>query len=582
VFCKLRGFLKAILPVAVLLSLGCRRAQLAQGYATPRYAVLRFENLSGDPSLDWVGRALNESLPDSLDGAMDGPVLPASALSRTSAALGARPAAAPGISGARSAAIAAGANRAITGYIDRSAGVIRIVATIRDLATGRTLRSTTASGSSPYETIQGLARQLSPRAKPPISKNPEALEAYSEALEMPAGEVLSHLQRATSLDPAFGEAWTALVNYETARGDRAAAEAVITEAGRNNLGALDRARLELQAANLEGDRGLIVDATKKIVSLTPGDAALARSLAEMETVAGRFKESAADWARIASEFPEDPLVWNSLGYARSYAGDYAGALDALQHYDRLRPSDANPQDSIGDLNYAFGKFKEAADHYANAYKRQPGFELSGDLFKAAMSKFRAGDKTGADALFAQYKAERAKASKDIADLLAADWLYRTGRRTEGAAGMRQVAAGTQLPQARADAFAQLTVWDLIAGDRVQAASDAMSIGNAGSPSLFLAKFTALPSAMPADWMTRAQTMVPGNAAALRPLAVGYALVLDKKREAALSVWEQIVKTSPATDFFAQAVYSQLKGERFGRYLLPEAGSLNPFLGIVEQ
>jgi hypothetical protein len=77
-------------------------------------------------------------------------------------------------------------------------------------------------------------------------------------------------------------------------------------------------------------------------------------------------------------------------------------------------------------------------------------------------------------------------------------------------------------------------------------------------------------------------MIPPNAAPLRQLAVGYALVLDKKREAALPVWEEIVKTHPATDFFAQAIYAQLKGEKFSRVLLPEPGNLNPFLGIVEQ
>ena len=36
----------------------------------PRYAVVRFENLSGDPSLDWTGRAAGgETLTVSLAGA---------------------------------------------------------------------------------------------------------------------------------------------------------------------------------------------------------------------------------------------------------------------------------------------------------------------------------------------------------------------------------------------------------------------------------------------------------------------------------------------------------------------------------
>ncbi|MDE3195794.1 MAG: hypothetical protein KGN84_05600, partial [Acidobacteriota bacterium] len=43
--------------------------------APPHYAFLGFENLSGDPGLDWTGKGSSEFLSRSLDHAMDGGVL---------------------------------------------------------------------------------------------------------------------------------------------------------------------------------------------------------------------------------------------------------------------------------------------------------------------------------------------------------------------------------------------------------------------------------------------------------------------------------------------------------------------------
>src|ERR1700722_17284338 len=92
----------------------------------PRYAVLRFENLSGDPSLDWTARAASEMLSISLAGVLDGPVLPSTALAKLTPALGPEPSAVPGISGQRQEALVAGATRLISGYVERASGQISI------------------------------------------------------------------------------------------------------------------------------------------------------------------------------------------------------------------------------------------------------------------------------------------------------------------------------------------------------------------------------------------------------------------------------------------------------------------------
>jgi tetratricopeptide (TPR) repeat protein len=433
--------------------------------------------------------------------------------------------------------------------------------------------------------LDQLSHQFSSRARPAPTSNPEALRVWATALESPPAARPDLLDQAVRLDPDFGPAWVALTSVNLARGDRAAAEEVMERAKPRKLDDISRADLELGAAELSGDRTARTAALRKVASLSPADTFLLRSLAEAETAAGQFAAAAADWKKLTVESPNDALALNSLGYARSYAGDYAGAMEALREYARLRPKDANPSDSIGDLNYSFRKFGDAAASYLEAQKKQPDFEQYGALYKAAWAKFRAGDKQGADSLFSRFRTERVKArpSDGIVELLAGDWLYRTGRESEAIAALRKLVSETQSTPLRIDANAQITIWDLLRGDRVQAAKDAAAIGPKPTGlSVFAARFAAQPSAPSSEWEARAQQMIPPSVTALRHLALGYALLLDGKREAALPVWEQIVRENPATDFFARAVYARLMGKTVERPLLPDPANLNQFSAVLDK
>jgi tetratricopeptide (TPR) repeat protein len=558
----------------------------------PRYAVLRFENLSGDPSLNWTGRAASEVLSVSLAGALDGPVMPAVALGRLQQSLGARPASAPGVSGERQEAVIAGATRLIYGYVERSRGLVRFTASIEDLATGKLQQTVSAVDSSPLAALRKLAHNLSPGSKPGPTSSEAALRIYALALESPAATGAGDLNEAIHLDPNFGAAWNVQVTLDVARGDRAAATDTIANAHKQKLDPLSLARLDLEAANMQPDPSVRIDALRKLSLLSPGDTTLLRNLAETETNAGRFETAAADWKKLTVTFPEDPSTWNSLGYTLSYKGDYPGAMAALQEYARIRPKDPNAYDSIGDLNYMFRKFGEAAANYMQANKIQPDFERYGDLYKAAWARFKTGDKPGADALFAQFRAAREKLSDQSIPLMAADWLFRTGRKPEAVAGLRMSLAGdapkaspaeaSQTNAWRTNGYALLTIWDLLGNDRAQAAKDSLAMGPGiiDAPML-VARFAALPSAPPAEWNARADRMIAPALAPLRPLALGYALMFDGHREAALPVWEMIVKDRPATDFFTRAIYAHLQGKPPERPLVPDPAAFNQFLAVLE-
>ncbi|MEP6715711.1 MAG: hypothetical protein ABJC09_09050 [Terriglobia bacterium] len=570
---RLHGPALFVLFPAGFLALSACRNTVTE--APPRYVVLRFENLSGDESLEWAGRAASEYLSRSLAGAFSGPVLNFAALSRLSATLGPRPANVPGISAERTEALVAGATRLITGYVERSGGSLRIAADEFDVKSGRSIRSLSASDATVLGTLSQLSRKFSPAAQPYLTSSAEALRLYVAGLEGPGDQAVSALELSLQADASFGPAWTLLVNANLARGNREAAKELIAKARRRKLDLLDQANLNFSDAVLRNDRSDRLTAMRQISNLSPGDTVLQRSVAQSDADAGDFEHAAEEWNKLAAVLPDNGSVWNQLGYARAFQGNYQSALAAVREYARLQPNDPNPLDSTGDIHYLFRKYSEAAASYLAANAKSPEFQLGGELYKAAWAKFNAGDKTGADAAFAQFKAVRLKAKAPGVWLFEADWLYRTGRKKEALA----IAAARPGPEAKS----QIAVWDLLAGDRSAAARAAAEAGQARSGPEFLVRFVTLPSASAEEWKKRAERMIPApEATQIRLLAVGYALLLDDKAQDAVPVWTKIVEGGAGTDFFSRAILARLNGGKEKLAILPQPNAVNEFAAVLDQ
>lgn len=583
-YCSRLGIL---LVIAALLT-ACSKKESGP---PPKYAFIGFENLSGDASLDWAARGAGEFLAGSLRDAMrsaggdKSPVLSSDAIARAGQPLGAHPANAPGTSAARDSAIVAGATRIVGGYLERVPGGVRITASEEDAVSHLTIRTLSATASSPFEALNLLARDFSAQAGPPPTRNAEAFRLYSSALGLPAADAVPLLAQAVQLDPDFGRAWVQLARTCVVLGDRSRAQDVIAQARAHKILGIDQAWLDFESAALGSDRSASLAAMSKVANLDPSDGVLARALADADTAAGRFADAANVWKRLTKDSPGDVNAWNQLGYTLSWSGDYAGALAAVAEYARLRPNDANPLDSRGDIQYWFGKYANAADSYVAANAKVPGFLDGGELYKGAWAEFLAGDKNAADALLTQFRDVREKAKDPAIDLFAASWFYRTGRAKDAVALLRKTPATDAPPISpivRAEMATQLAVWDLLAGDRASAAKDVAAAGTTGLTSNdLLIRFATLPSAPAAEWEARA-AHIPPQLAALRNPALGYALILDGKKQAAVPVWEEIVKQSPGTDFFARTILARLKGAPVDHAVVPDPVNPNPFAAIPDK
>ena len=323
-FSRRSGVYSPIILFAVLLA-GCTR-QPASAPAG-RLAVLRFENLSGDPALDWVGRALGEVVGTELSGARNPRVISSANIHAADRVLGGRPISAPGISAESSQALAAGATLLAYGEYTVRNGKLEVQLTIED---ARSLKATKLiSASVPAGDVLGagtaLARQISTPTLPYGTSNPAALESFMKALETSDATVREvGLGVAIAADPNFVPPYRLLAEAKAQRQDPAGAVAALDQALARGtaLSELERTRLELQSAEFAGNANARQTALSKLVKLDSGDAGAWGALAVALMNRHEYRQAQQAFQKAAELEPQDVTVLNTMGYAAAQAGDW--------------------------------------------------------------------------------------------------------------------------------------------------------------------------------------------------------------------------------------------------------------------
>ncbi len=446
-----RLFLVGLLVLAAGFFAGCRRRAPE---ALERLAVPPLENLSDDASLGWVGWALSEAVAAQTTGS-------------------------PRLHVIRSVnprdAAADGATAVLRGYYADAPGRLRIHVSREDLRTNRSTGVLSVDEPFPEGLLRAadaIARWASPDAHAFDTRSLDAWRAVAEGRMAREPEVAeAAFARSAAADPEFGGAYVAWARSLLLRGDRAGVQTVFSRAQphADRFAPVRRAELELLAATAAGDAPRRRKSLEAISRVTPADADVLRQLAREDYGARQFAASAAGFRRALALESADALSWNQLGYAEAFAGNLAGARDALEQYRKLAPESANPLDSLGEVHYYAGAFAEAEKFYLEASEKAPRFLGGAPLYKAARARLMTGDIAGADELFRRYT----KALNPQDALLAyrqAQWLYLSGRRDEGRAQMGKTAEAAPSPDVRSLAAVQMAVWGLDAGAAADAAA----------------------------------------------------------------------------------------------------------------
>jgi len=547
---------RLFLLLAALALSGCSRRPAPE---FQRVAILRFENLGSDSSADWMGRAFSEIVTSELAGAPGIYAIPSTRIHNFERAMGARPVSAPGVSAERELALVAGANRLGYGDYSVSGGKLLARLSIENPQTGK--MTTVVSASAPRNDViaaaSALARQLWTGAPAYRSSHAPALKSYVAALEgNDPAEVSRNLEQAIAANPDFAPAYRLLAQLKAQNRDAAGALAVISQALATDLRPLERARLQVAGAELQGARAARLQALDLVSKLTPSDPTVWQALAEARLNAHAYSQAAGDYARSLEIEPQDTNSLNQLGYACAYAGDLPGAMAALRRYQTLRPADANPMDSMGDVNLLAGRLGDAENYYLQAAAKTPHFEADGALFKAAMARLMTGDIAAADALERRYLDARAAEKDPALDYRQAEWLWVAGRRKEAAAQMEAFARAAQngpVKELAAQAYAALALWKLLLGDRAEGARMAQqaavfSIQGPNPEIVDLARFLTSPPASPAEWTARAArgfSGPPHNSVA--QMALACALLVAKQFQPASQTLRDLYDSAGPAD-----------------------------------
>lgn len=508
-----------------------------QPAVAPHFAVLRFENLDGSPSLDWMGRAFSEVIGAELRTVPGLQEVDPTHLRSDVVAMGARPVSAPGISTEEAAAVAAGANRIAYGTYWIFDGRLEARLTVQDTAQPNHAQVLTASAAAGdvLGAARSLALQLSPRAGSYSTASDEAIKSYVLALESTdrtAAE--ADAAQAIAADPRFAPAYRLLAGLKAPE-DRSGALALVERAlGQPGMEAIEKARMEIDAATLRNDPVAMRQSLAAYLKLQPADLDSWKTLAALSFQGHDYPQAAEAWRHVLAAEPGNLTALNQLGYSAAYAHDFAAGSAALERYAALRPKDPNPIDSLGDINLLTGRLNEAGAFYVKAADLDPKFYNGGDWYKAAAAHLLAGDTAGADQFAARFAAARAAAHDPGAPLLTPEWQWLSGRTKPATDALRQVASGAEAQGSRelaSRAYAQLAVWSLLAGDRTSGAmlaEKAAALAVPGSAvEVAMVRFLTQPPASPAEWQARAEHLAPNPAQqAVRDTVLAYALLLS--------------------------------------------------------
>lgn len=414
-----RAIATAVAFAFALMASSCGKTPPAAGLR--KIAVVPFENLTGDASLDWVRTAGPAMLADELEGSSHVTVLGAGSLAD---------------------ARQAGANEVLHTYFTRGHDALRVHYEIQDtkllhiapvaLTTGTLLAS-----------VDRLAHDLDPQARGFSSSNAAAVEAWGR------GE----FERAVGIDPDFGAGWVGWVRMlaQSGKADDALQVADRAVARKTLRTDWSRGQLRVLIATLEKDVPARAAAMTELAKLAPSDVEALTAAAGAQSLARDFQASADLLRKLLAVDPSDAAAMNSLGYAEAFRGNLDAARATFENYGKQPGSQVNSHDSLGEAYFMNGRFREAEKEFNQAIALDPNFLGGASMVKAAYAHWLAGDLPGADRTIQKYVAAIAKSNVPFAVWREAAWLYSTGRREQAEAMLMKSPTDDRFRQ-------QLAIW----------------------------------------------------------------------------------------------------------------------------
>ncbi|HLV85997.1 MAG TPA: protein kinase [Candidatus Sulfotelmatobacter sp.] len=386
----------AALIIAIVASLFFLRSRSATSSANLQHksvAVLYFNNLSQDPSLNWLDNGLTDMLTTNLAQVKGLDVLSTervmSAVQRAS-----KDGKSLDPSQAQSVARDVGADAYITGALLKvGPSQLRLDVRAQDSQTGKILFSDKLEGQD-VQSIFGMvdrmtasiagiflpnseSTQKAPEIEQASTSNVEAYRHYQLGVDYGRRylipEAIRELEEAVRLDPQFALAYLRLSNEYSLGGDlKRGTEAYDkVKQMQSHLPRYEQLTLQVFQAVRSQDPEAELAARQAMVSEFPR-ATMDRGL--LAEVLARFgkKQQALDVLRQGLALdPKSEDLLNFQTYRLANNGDLTGALASDDAYISIRPGDFNPFDTRGDVLFLVGRDDEAVTAYRKVLELKP-------------------------------------------------------------------------------------------------------------------------------------------------------------------------------------------------------------------
>jgi serine/threonine protein kinase/TolB-like protein len=434
VFGKRQGMM---LAAVVLLAAGAgffflrgRNTRSAGGGAHKAIAVLYFTNLSQDQSLNWLDNGLTDMLTTNLAQVKGLDVL---STERVMGAVQRATKDGKSLDRAQAQEVArdAGADAYITGALLKIGPTeLRLDVRAQDTGTGQILFSEKLEGQD-VQSIFGMVDRLTasiagsflpasevPQKAPEIEQastsNVEAYRHYQLGIDYGrrylTSDAVRELQEAVSLDPEFALAELRLADQYRLLGDlrRSNELAIKVSQNQSRLPRFEQLVLHVLKARRSEDPEAELAAYQQLVSEFPRQSLDRGILAGMLGGSGKQEQALKLLQQGLALDPKNEDLLNFESYGLAAAGDFSGALAANDSYMAIRPGDANPLDTRGDVLYMAGRDDEAVAAYRKVLELKPDFGDYAEYLKLAIVYTDQKKPDMANAAFEQY-AHRASA-----------------------------------------------------------------------------------------------------------------------------------------------------------------------------
>jgi eukaryotic-like serine/threonine-protein kinase len=369
-------------------------------------AVLYFNNLSQDQSLNWLDNGLTDMLTTNLAQVKGLDVL---STERVMSAVQRASKDGKSLDPAQAQQVArdAGADAYITGaLLKMGPSQLRLDVRAQDTASGQILFSEKLEGQD-VQGIFGMVDRLTaslassflpaaeqPQKAPEIEQastsNVEAYRHYQLGIDYGrrflTSDSIRELEEAVRLDPQFALAILRLSDQYALEGDLRRSNELVLKVDQMQSRLPRYEQLSLQALNAARSRDFEAEVAvrQQLVSEFPRSTIDRGIAATYLTLLGKGSQGLEMLQQGLALDPKNEDLLNFQSYELAKEGDFNGALAASAAYMAIRPSDPNPLDSRGDVLYLAGRDDEAVASYRKVLELKPDFGDSGEYLKLAV------------------------------------------------------------------------------------------------------------------------------------------------------------------------------------------------------